>query len=540
MHRYILFLITLAALLVLGACSEEPVTNPVAADKASTGHTLDPEELIDTRILDGEADPEFTDDPMVYPYYIVRHGPEAGTYSFNSGDTVPDGAYVVLKAHTWSEEPAPQNFNLQGMFSAVGDYNNSGVQFSFATTYSRQDLKPTWSDPHRGLAADTLGFEVGPFDYEVSMRGLLNMGQSNGVRDQSADVLTFKGNFPPCVQNMELINLQHEAEATTEIDDCVQQEDLDEEILLQAFFAADSRYLPDENPGHLTNMDRISSIYVDPVSNRIRLDEPQYGEWLEIQAFTYRSVIYLHGRDHLQEVHPLGNESDRIGAWSYQVDHAADPDNLLREGPGTDNIDLTYSMNRDEIEGTPWEDEAFISTSGIWGLTLTVKVPIFLALAGEEGHWNNLLMMNAAPPRPEDPAEWPAWQQEPTVILAKNCWDLTTMVFGPGSVQAIAWDQPPCELDHIRGSYHFYDKTRNPTPNGRHCEDGAYTTPEISERGNLPLENFRAPSNDGVSLVKPFHLVCEILDGTTFEGQVPPPGWVDAKVLERSTYHTHR
>jgi len=540
MYRYIFFLTTLAALLVLGACSEDPITNPVAADKASTGHTLDPEELIDTRILDGEADPEFTDDPMVYPYYIVRHGPEAGTYSFNSGDTVPDGAYVVLKAHTWSEEPAPQNFNIQGRFEAVGDYNNSGVQFSFFTTYSRQDLKPTWSDPHRGLAADTLGFEVGPFDYEVSMRGLLNMGQSNGVRDESPDVLSFKGNFPPCVQNMEVINLQHEAEATTENDDCVQQEDLDEEILLQAISPNASQYNPEENPGHMTTMGEITFIYVDPVSGRVSLDEPQYGEWLEILAYSYRSVIYLHGRDHLQEQHPLGNESDRIGAWSYQVDHDADPDNLLKEGPGSDNIDLAFSLSEDHYQGSPWLDEAFISDSGIWGLVLTVKVPLFLSLGNDEMYWNSLLELNNAPPRPEDPAEWPAWQQDEGVFYAKRCWDLTTMVFGPGSVKAIAWDQPDCNMDRDRGYYHYYEQTRIPSPNGRGCQDGQYANGEIQEQGNLRLENFRAPSNEGDAMVKPFHLVCVKLDGTTFEGQVPPPGWVDAKLLERSTYHTHR
>ena len=55
----------------------------------------------------GELDEEFPEDQQVYPYYVVRHGPEAGVYAFSEGDTVPDGAYVVLKARASRSGTSP-------------------------------------------------------------------------------------------------------------------------------------------------------------------------------------------------------------------------------------------------------------------------------------------------------------------------------------------------------------------------------------------------------------------------------------------------
>jgi hypothetical protein len=541
MSRAILILLAITAMLWFAGCADDPASSPAAPDKVSTGDILDPLELIDTRILDGEADPEFSDDPQVYPYYIVRHGPEAGIYPFTSGDTVPDGAYIVLKALTWSEEPAPQAFHVQGVFQADA-WILGGVHYQFQSTYSRADLKPGWYAPYRSLAADTLGFEAGPFHYEVSMRGLLDQGPGDGIRDQTPDVLEFDANFPPCIQAIEMVNLSHDPAAIPATADCTGQDDLAEEALLEIYSDLDDGYDPDNDPGQFSYDTWISepTLWVDPAGRRIRYDEPPQPGWVEILALPYRMVLYLHGRDHLQEFPPAQRMVERIKAWSYQIDHEADPENLLREGPGQDDIDLRFSLDPDEDISVPPFGEGFLTEEGVWGLAFEVKVPTILMMIGEEGYWHYLLSLNDAPERPTDPDDWPAWQQDPAVRDARTCWDLTTLVFGAGAVQAVAWDQAACDQQPRSSMYHYYDGTRIPTPNGRICEEGFYDSEEIRELNGIALDNFAAPSNDGLPLVKPFRIVLHRPDGSTIEEQTPPPGWVDARALDETSFRTHR
>ena len=198
----------------------------------------------------------------------------------------------------------------------------------------------------------------------------------------------------------------------------------------------------------------VPRLWVDPAGRRIRYHEPPQPGWIEILAMPYRMVLYLHGRDHLQEFPPAQRMVERIKAWSYQIDHDADPENLLREGPGQDNIDLRFSLDPDEDISVPPFGAGFLTEDGVWGLEFEVKVPTFLMVIGEEGYWQYLLSLNDAPERPTDPDEWPAWQQDPAVRNARTCWDLTTMVFGAGAVQAVAWDQASWGSSSSRTSSH--------------------------------------------------------------------------------------
>ncbi len=248
MARYsLIYLLVLVVLAWLGGCSQEQTGGPVGPDgpdKAYLGNQPDPESLVDTHILNGELDAEFPEDQQVYPYYIVRHGPEAGVYSFSEGDTVPDGAYVVLKARATTEEPTPQRFTVQGQFRARQRIRVDGIWFEFATTYSVADLKPGWNAPHRGVASDTLGFEVGPFHYAVAMRGILNLGDEL-YRDASPDTLKFVGNYPPCVQCIEVTNIL--TDPSYQYDDpCYGQACLEERPRLQVYGQLDPRYNTDD------------------------------------------------------------------------------------------------------------------------------------------------------------------------------------------------------------------------------------------------------------------------------------------------------
>jgi len=521
----VVFLLVLVVTCWLSSCAREPEGGVVAPDKANLGNEPDLVEMVDTHILRGEVDGEFPEDTQVYPYYLVRHGPAAGIHAFAPGDTVPDRAYVVFKARATSTEPAPQRLYLQGHFAATGLVGGN-VPYSFATTYSPAELKPAWSAPHRNLAADTLGFEAGPFRYTVAMRGVLWLGDPEIYRDATPDSLVFYGNYPPCIQLVELLNPGRVPEDLEPESACWEHPGLDAETALAIYPVGDPRFDPDD-AGQLPVIDPTAQLWIEPVARLVSQDEPPDPTgWVTIPVRVHRAVIYLHGRDHLEEFPPAYRLRDRVMAWSYQIDHAGDPGNLVREGPGPDDIDLLYGFNVDTNDPDPYASDAFITLSGVWGLAWDVPVPTILPQSPQV-YWSYLCVINAAPPPPVDPAELPAWQLDPAVQRAYVCWQLSTAAFGAGEVQVVAWEQARCVWNHMQGAFHFYQGTRIPDPNGRRCIPGFYDQPEqgILELGMLPLADFRAPSDGGRPLVKPFRLVLGIVNGPDFAGG-DPPGWV--------------
>ncbi len=543
----LILILVLVVMAVFGGCSDEQVAGPVGSEKAYLGNQPDPGSLVDTYILNGELDEAFPEDQQVYPYYIVRHGPEAGRYSFSEGDTVPDGAYVVLKARTTTDETALSRFNVQGQFNAGGQIHGDGIWFTFSSTYSSADLVPGWFDKYNRVASDTLGFEVGPFRYDVTMRGLLNLSDNEVYRDNSSDTLMFYGNFPPCVQCIEVGNI--ETDPTYQYEDpCYDQSCLEERTRLQVYSQNDPRYVADD-PAVLKVLDSSQIIYIHAASGRITFEEPaDPSEWKSIPGIQYTYLIYLHGKDHPREHWPETGlrVQERIKAWRYQVDYEMDADNAIADGGGVDNIDFLSGFNVAENDPEPYSNDIYIETSGdlggaagAWALRSTVGVPSILMHAGRDSYWGLLRAFYAASPLPppgspeEDILDW---QAEPATQDAYTAWKLTTMQFSAGTIQAIAADESTCDWRRETNSYHYYQKTRIPDPNGRRCEDHAYDQPGITELGNIDLEDFIAYSDDRVPTVKEFDLeLYPQNDAEPFTPGEDPPDWISGRSLGLSS-----
>jgi hypothetical protein len=528
----IYWLVAVAALILVGGCADDLDDGPVAPDKAAIGGGLDADSLVDTHILNGESDDYFVDDPRVYPYYIVHHGPAAGEYAFTAGDTVPDGAYVVLKARASTDEPGPKGLNIQGHFTALGYYLGD-APYQFATTYSPL-LKSVWADPAAGVAADTLGFEVGPFAYDVAMRGAVRLSGAEVHRDPSPAELSFQGNYPPCVQSVAFANRYLPPAADGAAADCWQGS-LDDVAELAIYPTMDIRYDPMGDAAVMVQESPFTIMFIQPETGQVSLDVPDDPEsWISVFAEVYSTVAYLNGRDHLQEMPPADRLQERVKAWRYQIDHAADPDNVLREGPGEDDLARAFGVSLPDNDPDPMTSDAFITDEGSWGLRVRVAVPFLLMVGGPQMYWNNLLVSCGAPEQPADPADLPAWQADPAVQLAYRVWQLSLLALGDGSLSVIAGDQPACEDNHERGMYHYYHGTRIPEVHGRRCEPGVYDDPaaDIIEQGNLDLAPYAAWSNGGQAVVKPLHITAHALDGDGFDGG-DPPGWIAGREARR-------
>ncbi len=267
----------------------------------------------DTYILRNESpDP---DDPgsQRYPYYIVFHGPEQGRYAFSEGDTVPDGAYVVFMALGWDSpqdrpwdpcppgNPAcPNRLRFQGNFTALGYFEGTSP-FDFSATFSephQTEGESDWTVPNDPYAVsrDTLGFEVGPFAYDVEMRTVDNHDR----RDGTPDSFSFQGNFPPCVQCIELVNAEVTTQPTFAYEDgCYDQACLTTPVLLRATIA------PPASPTDLSVLAAAASIWVDAAGNDISFTEPvDPTDYKVFQAKHYGYVIYLHGKNPPREQWP--------------------------------------------------------------------------------------------------------------------------------------------------------------------------------------------------------------------------------------------
>ena len=103
-----------------------------------------------------------------------------------------------------------------------------------------------------------------------------------------------------------------------------------------------------------------------------------------------------------------------------------------------------------------------------------------------------------------------------------------------GTVQVIAADNSTCDWRQNTNMYHYYDGTRNPTPNGRRCEDAAYEDPDHPELGNIDLQDFIAYSNNQIPVTKDFNLSLYLPNSSPewpdinapFTGHEDPPHWI--------------
>lgn len=499
----------------------------------------------DTYILRGETDPVYPD-PEVYPYYKVFHGPFANQkFTFAEGDTVPDRAYVVFKALGWDDArdqvfAAENEVQFQGQFLAGQNIRIDGIYFRFNTTYSNPHQTGEWTaDLPTDISSDTLGFLVGPFNYDVVMRAV----DENGTRDGTPDTFSFVGNYPPCVQCIEIGSTGF-VPTTTYEDPCYDADCFAEVPELQIYSALDPRYQP-ANPLHLRPTGAAGKrIWVNPGSGAIEFlgagETPLNPEgFIYIDASEYNYIAYLHGKDHVQEYWAPNQANRRIGSWRYRIDYEEDDGNALIDGGGADNLSiLSGFVYPGENNPNPETNELglFINpTSGVWGVKVKVYTPsvlLTLPSVGPTVLWSLIRGQLQVPNPPGNShADSLIWQGYPQTQLALRAWQLSIMQLSPGTIRAIAADQSTCDWRIQTNSYHYYNLTRVPTPCGRECRDGAYDQtsldPPIIERGNIDLQDFTAYSNNQVPVTKHFTLsLYPSGSATPINGGQYPPGWI--------------
>jgi hypothetical protein len=446
----------------------------------------------ETEMIVGQ-DPDFDDDAE-YPYFEILRGPYAGTRQhFTSTDTVPDRAYVVFKARGRDDsrdqklDPDDFGIDIQGNFSARQRWNN-GNYFSFTPEFSDLNRTPEWvAQEANGWTADTLGFLVGPFEYEVRMRA----SDEHGRRDGTAATYSFVANYPPCVQCVELLDDQNEP-VDVEWDDPCYIADCFADT--SRFFAAVAQTTPDRN--YMTSAGS-GSIWFRRGSGDVSITEPQAPESYEtVPAFYYTIRIALHGKE-INDFERTGDPTERVMAWTYQMDYENDPMNIILDGGGNDRFG-SFTENFSTVN--PSLSDVYVDSQGVWFLRIRVAVPVLMALQGPQSYFQALLA-----------------QYEGDDDAARDAWDLTTKQIGYGTVTVMATDQPTCgESPRFDGGkYWYYDGVRVPQNHARrNCTDSS--SPGWN---SLPMDVFR---NFSEVLVKQFRFGVQTGSEGDYYGGPPP------------------
>jgi len=419
------------------------------------------------------TDPDFPD-PVDYPYFEVTSGPFAGTReSFSDGDRVPDRAYVVFKARGRDDDrdlrvdAGDFGIDLQGIFNALGFFGGF-TPFRFNPEFSELHRTPAWeSQTEGGWSSDTLGFLVGPFEYTVEMRA----SDEHGRRDPDPATFEFVANYPPCTQCLELLN-------ETDVSSIIWDDPCD----LAACFADTSRFFtshlgaPNPERDYLSfATPSISSIWYKISTGEIFFDEPAAPETFDtVLAYHFSIRIALHGKE-TSDYERTDDTSERIMAWSYQMDYEKDAFNQIQDG-GPDGVDRLDSFTQRFSLTDPLTSSVFIDSQGVWFVRVRVAVPFILQTQGPTLYFTTLLATYGNDPD-----------------AAREAWDLTTKQIGYGRIQAKATDQPTCGASSRSsgGKYFYYDGVRIPSNHlRRRCVD-----PTDPDWHDVRLENFRTDSD---------------------------------------------
>jgi len=496
----------------------------------------------DTYLLRYEDDSAHGD-PQIYPYYEVFYGDSAGIYPFDPTDdipdTIPDRAKVVFKALGWDdprdEVADPDNENLlqfQGRYIARQTFLEGGP-FTFFPTFSDTHRTEEWTpigEP-KGVAADTLSFLVGPFDYDFVMRSVDELGR----RDGTPDTISFTANYPPCIQCIELTNTRQQLNPpqTTYEDDCWESECLDETTTLYLRSAAE---IDPSDPQDLTGLSPANpaptfgwlSFNVENSGLAIGDAMSEQEGFVSVPAYRYEMMVYLVGKDHPKEYWEPGKAHQRIDAWRYQIDYEADLTNSLRDTVGGSVDDILARIGTGfDVSQNDTTNGLFIKRSGVWGMEIVAAVPALLQSNGPNAYWLDMLSRFAAPP--DTFATCDQWANHPNTQRALRGWQLSLVQLSPATIRAIAMDISRCEYRFQTNMYHYYDGVRVPPIHGRRCEPGAYDIPgDVQEAGALDLRFFASESlsDGGEPVTKPFQL--EAFYGGLEPGSLTwgdPPSW---------------
>ncbi len=435
-----------------------------------------------TRLLRGETDPFNPSDTRVYPYFrVFQIGGAVDEFPFLPGDRVPDRSYVVFKAIGWDDardirrgDIVPYEVAFQGDFSARGLYNGTNP-FPFFTQSSLSHRTPDWERPPAagGGAADTLGFLVGPFDYTFNMRAV----DEHGRRDGTPAQIPFAGNFPPCVQCVEILA---GSEVPGQGFDCDDPDCAAEAPTIYATMSATPDVPPEWKRANMQPQAPGSQrIYFNLQSGAVWLDRPAFTAGVDstIMGNYFEYDVVMHGADHPLEPAvalsaPVFSPRDRVKAWAYEIVAERDPANAFRDGYGND--DFREPTTKYWLRNSPTLSEpVVIDDDGVWIVRVKFFVPFLLLTNGEETYRTYLQAVYGP-------------------VSGLNVFDLTTGQLGVTLGRFQARDANNCRDYPERSSYHYYTNVRVPVVHGMDC-NLAYGPPG-AEAGRLPLEFFAAAS----------------------------------------------
>lgn len=184
-------------------------------------------------------------------------------------------------------------------------------------------------------------------------------------------------------------------------------------------------------------------------------------------------------------------------SWRYQVDYENDPNNIIKDGGGIDNLrSPTYEFSMNPA------DPIYIDDNGVWILQIRFGVP-FTLLAADS------LALGIDAYRLE------LFEKYNDLDDVDVAFDLTTMQLGNAWTSVIARDATDCIQERtMKGKYHYFTQVRVPPDHGRKCS-GDYP----GEKAQLALDDFSAESS---TLDEPF--VKNYFLGILYpSGEVYPP-----------------
>ncbi len=439
------------------------------------------------RILEGETDPFNPDDERVYPYYeVTRPDGSLWTQTFARGDTIPMRARVVFKAVGREAEPErpDEPLEFQGRYECTGRYwGSEHTLYSFASMYSEANHTPEWTFVEGG--ADTLSFLVGPFAYELTMRG-----SRDGLPIHDAeDVFAFQGNRPPRVDCVEVVD-QGEA-AGYHLESCVAPADTFYCSLTGAPVPGheDWTSLQQENylPVNIWYSVELDAVWYERPDNTTGLDS--------IGGYFFEYDLLLHAQDDVSDRLFLpadgpggtayGDPADRMFSWRYEIVSEFDPFNQIEDGTGFDGIEMiSYSFAEDYADS--YDD------NGVWRLPVRVFVPQFLLVVGMEIYYTWLAEYN------------PGWN----VDQLRRAIELTTGQLGVSVASFKARDATAWRPD--RCAYLCYERVRVPEDHDEACEGW---DPAVLYR--VPLNEF---AFDSEVYERPY-----VIKMVTAQGEIYPP-----------------
>lgn len=429
-------------------------------------HDVNHDGVVDPgEVLDFDQDPFFPADTETYPYYTSYQADGSVLKrAFSPGDRVPQRSVVTFKAVGWDDHRdvrlrdidnydtdalTPREVEFQGKFDAVGYYRGGANSlFRFESQFSPSGSN--WSDETRGVAADTISFVVGSFDYEFTMRAVDELDK----RDFTPSVFDFKGNIAPEVQCVRVV--QPGTPSIIYDGTC--------EAGIDTFYAALSSDPSAAHPDWI----RLTSLlpgtaWVNPSANAVSFTDPLSTTFTAVPGFYYTYELEIYAEDSEDERLFLprqtpfgptqGNPAERMLSCRYQITTSADSlSNIQRDGTGEDDLaQNTYTL---AVAGQ--QHSVSYDDNGVWNVQVRTFVPQLLMLINSEAF---LAFLQGGGGN---------FMTEPQ---AQRALELLTLQFGLTTTRVVARDGTKEDYVPARCAYYFWDDVRLPEAHDELCNN---------------------------------------------------------------------